>query len=74
MKITKASMMRFSVVSSPKPSAPKSTSQSSAMGEAWSATLSPLLGSASPAGLRWPEGWSPGWTRQSSRYTEKNLG
>ena len=74
MKITKASMTRFSVVSSPKPSAPKSTSQSSAMGEACSPTLASLLSSASPAGLRWPEGWSPALTRQSSRYTEKNLG
>ena len=40
MKITKASRMRFSVVSSPKPLAPKSTSQSSAMGEAFSPSFS----------------------------------
>ena len=74
MKITKASRMRFSVVSSPKPLAPKSTSQSSAIGEACSPAASPLVSSASPACLRWPEGWSPALTRQSSRYTEKNLG
>ena len=40
MKITKASIMRFSVVSSPKLLAPKSTSQSSAMGEAFSPSFS----------------------------------
>ena len=48
MKITKASMMRFSVVSSPKLLAPKSTSQSSAMGEAFSPSL--------PLSLSLPEG------------------
>ena len=40
MKITMASRMRFSVVSSPQLLAPKSTSHSSAMGEAFSPSFS----------------------------------